>query len=331
MGGDQLSQGGFDLDGAPVVIRKTNKLMQTADDGRIGSDRPRLTIFAIPKPFEGHSGVIQRNAIRSWANLKPEAEIILFGNACPGLEEIASEVDARVLPMRVNRFGTPLLSDAFTRAMTEARGATCCYVNADIVFGPELPEVVERLLKCAPPKWLGIGRRTNLDVTSEWTGETGPQVERLMERARSDGRVDSVVCKDFFLFPPDVIGEIPEFLVGRGNWDNWIVAEVKSRQIPVVDLSRQLSVIHQNHDYSHVEGGRKNAYVFGEEARENQRLAGGRNLISGSTATWKLTDFGLKRRSFPVLTMFWDLPRFVRLLRNLLFLGYIAAGTSFTL
>ena len=30
-----------------------------------------LTIFAVPKPFEGHIDVIQRNAIRSWQRLRP--------------------------------------------------------------------------------------------------------------------------------------------------------------------------------------------------------------------------------------------------------------------
>jgi len=36
-----------------------------------------LTLFTIPKAFQGHTGVIQRNAIRSWTLLRPECEIIL--------------------------------------------------------------------------------------------------------------------------------------------------------------------------------------------------------------------------------------------------------------
>jgi hypothetical protein len=34
--------------------------------------RSALTIFAVPKPFEGHIGMIQRNAIRSWKGLRPD-------------------------------------------------------------------------------------------------------------------------------------------------------------------------------------------------------------------------------------------------------------------
>jgi hypothetical protein len=39
-----------------------------------------LTIFAIPKPFRGHIGVIQRNAICSWLELRQACEIILLGD-----------------------------------------------------------------------------------------------------------------------------------------------------------------------------------------------------------------------------------------------------------
>lgn len=42
-------------------------------------DREGLTIFAMPKPFGGHIATIQKNAIRSWARLRP-AQIILFGD-----------------------------------------------------------------------------------------------------------------------------------------------------------------------------------------------------------------------------------------------------------
>ena len=39
-----------------------------------------ITILAMPKPFRGHVGTIQRNAIASWTKLQPRPEIILFGH-----------------------------------------------------------------------------------------------------------------------------------------------------------------------------------------------------------------------------------------------------------
>ena len=39
-----------------------------------------LTLFSTCKPFHGHNGVIQRNALKSWRLLHPDIEIILFGD-----------------------------------------------------------------------------------------------------------------------------------------------------------------------------------------------------------------------------------------------------------
>ena len=39
-----------------------------------------ITFFTTAKPFVGHSGVIQRNALKSWMLVHPFAEVILFGN-----------------------------------------------------------------------------------------------------------------------------------------------------------------------------------------------------------------------------------------------------------
>gem|GEM_PF-7001836 len=45
-----------------------------------------LTLFTTAKPFEGHSGVIQRNTLKSWKLLHPDIEIILFGDDAGGAE-----------------------------------------------------------------------------------------------------------------------------------------------------------------------------------------------------------------------------------------------------
>jgi hypothetical protein len=39
-----------------------------------------LTLFTTAKPFRGHSGMIQRNALKGRTLLHPDIEIILFGD-----------------------------------------------------------------------------------------------------------------------------------------------------------------------------------------------------------------------------------------------------------
>jgi len=123
-----------------------------------------LTIFAMPKPFEGHIATIQRNAITSWTLLNPRPEIILFGEE-NGVSEIARELGLRHIP-KVNRneYGTPLLNDLFDSAQNLAVNSIVCYVNADIVLLSDFSAAVKQIVSWRP-RFLMIGRRWDVDIT----------------------------------------------------------------------------------------------------------------------------------------------------------------------
>jgi len=319
MDGDELSKSGFDLEESGPMMRKEVLTKRGPWPRGEETHTPTLTLFAVPKAFEGHTGVIQRNAIRSWAALMPYVEVLLFGSPeDPELQAMADEVDARVIPLTENNQGTPILDQVFAQAHAYSRATCMGYVNCDIIMGPALLDAVNGLTESELTSYLAIGQRTDLQVDKEISFENKIAVSQLNTQREQQGHLDSVVCKDYFLFSKDLFRTIPEFLVGRGNWDNWMVASTKSSGVPVVDVTEVLTAIHQRHPHSHVTGGRKNAYVFGEEARENQRLAGGRHLIKGSTATWVLTSEGLKKRTFPLISMIRDIPKFASLLANLM-------------
>jgi hypothetical protein len=89
--------------------------------------------------------------------------------------------------------------------------------------------------------------------------------------------------------------------------------------VPVVDVTDVVTVIHQQHDYAHLPGGRLKAYTTGGEARQNAVLAGGFHLVKGSAANWRLTSSGLKCKRLPPLFSFLaDMPRFSKLLLKLI-------------
>lgn len=90
-----------------------------------------LTLFAIPKSFHGHIGIIQRNAIQSWLHLRPSCEIILLGDD-KGTAETAAEFKLRYLSSVVrSQYGTPLVNSVFAEAEKLASYPLMCYVNAD--------------------------------------------------------------------------------------------------------------------------------------------------------------------------------------------------------
>src|SRR5207245_4092632 len=92
-----------------------------------------ITFFATPKPFTGHIGVIQRNAITSWTLLRPRPEIVLVGDD-QGTAEIAGDLGLCHIPVvRRNEYGTPLLDDIFAKAEAQASDHLLRYINADIL------------------------------------------------------------------------------------------------------------------------------------------------------------------------------------------------------
>ena len=190
-----------------------------------------------------------------------------------------------------------------------------------MILGPDFPRSIEQLSDLASlDQWLAIGQRTDLPVDANVDFDDPAEAESLWHDGRERGVLSSRVCKEFFAFPRGLFQAIPPFAVGRGNWDNWMVANAKAQQIPVVDLSPVVTVLHQSHDYGHLKANRMSCYVSGDEARENQRLAGGRNLIAGSTCTHRLSpngieEIGLARAAVDFL---FDLPRFTRLSFQLL-------------
>jgi hypothetical protein len=93
-----------------------------------------LTFFTTAKPFRGHNGVIQRNALRSWTLLHPNVEVILFGED-EGTVGTAGELGIRHEPYtEKNESGSNRLDYMFLRAQEIARHEVLCYSNCDILL-----------------------------------------------------------------------------------------------------------------------------------------------------------------------------------------------------
>lgn len=294
-----------------------NSSSETADSGHSSQSKhapaAQFTIFAIPKPFVGQARQIQLNAIGSWRRLAPQAEILLLGDE-EGIAEVACEWGLKhVAHLRRNSQGTPLLDSAFEIAANNATTPFLVYCNCDVMFLENLAHAMRRLAEVAPPEFIAFGRRTELAVESLINFEDSKEVESLRASISKRGCWDSIVCKEYFIFRRGTFAMIPAFAVGRGNWDNWMIRSSKDRSVPVIDMSNYITAVHQNHEYCHTRRSRWNNYVSGDEAKQNERLAGGKNIISGSTPDWKLDQAGLRPIALSGLQLaFWkDLPRFI--------------------
>jgi hypothetical protein len=250
-----------------------------------------LTIFTVPKPFRGHIGIIQRNAVRSWLLLRPACEIILLGNDC-GTKEVAEEFGIQNIPdIARNEYGTPLVSSAFQLAENAARHTLLCYINADIILFDDFMEAVKSVAR-RKRRFLMVGQRWDLEVTDPLDFSEGWQLE-LREKILNSADMHPPTGIDYFVFPRGAIRKIPPFALGRTVWDNWLLYRARSRGVPLIDATQAVMAVHQNHDYSHLRNGVDEAWT-GVEAQRNLSLAGGyEHVYTLQDATLLLTGDGL--------------------------------------
>jgi hypothetical protein len=252
-----------------------------------------ITFFSTPKPFRGHIGIIQRNAIHSWKLVHPDAEVILFGNE-EGAAETARELGARHEPeVDRNSLGTPLLSSLFDRADLLARHDRLCFLNADILLTGDFLAASTRLAQMHE-RSLMVGRRCDVDITEPWDFSKPDWGERLRSMARERGRLRPPQWIDYFVFPRGLLyQQVPPFAIGRPGYDNWLLWKVRSMGVPVVDVTQVVLAIHQNHDYSHHPGGQSGLWQD-VEAHQNYALLGKGHFATIDNATHRLTSNGLR-------------------------------------
>jgi hypothetical protein len=233
---------------------------------------PLLTIFTAPKPFTNpHIAAIQRNAICSWAQLGEDVQVLIVGDEA-GMAEAAAELGVQQLAqVRCNEQGTPLVSSIFELARQASQAPLLAYLNADILITPDFLQAARQVSRQAE-RFLMIGQRWDLDVNGPLDFSSG-WADRLKREARTRGRLHPPAGSDYFVFPGSLYSEMPDFAIGRAGWDNWTIYHARSQGWPVVDITPDCMVIHQNHDYSHLPGGRPHYDL--EESTQNQALAGG--------------------------------------------------------
>ncbi len=271
-----------------------------------------LTFFTTAKPFEGHNGIIQRNALKSWTLLHPSVEVILFGDE-PGAADVSRELGLRHEPhVERKKFGTKRLDYMFQRAQSIARHDLLCYINCDIILLPQFCVAIERV-RCLHESFLMVGRRWDTDIIEPLDFCAPGWAKSAEAFARGHGVQQPGWSIDYFAFPRRLYAEMPGLVVGRVWWDHWLVWKARQERAAVVDVSNVVTAIHQNHNYGYHPEGAKG--VWNDElARENYDLAGGRrHLLTIDDATHILGADGERSNAGRFWAPYWRAlrPKFV--------------------
>jgi hypothetical protein len=279
-----------------------------------------ITFFSAPKPFtDPHIAMIQRNAIKSWT-LLPDVEVILLGEET-GLAEAAKELDVKHLPnVARNDSGVPLISSMFQLAGENSSNDFLCIINADMILMSDFVEMAlesssllleKRTVSRSTPEFVLLSQRWDYDITSP-VNFTGEWQSQLRESVRKQNQLHRPAGSDFFLFPRSCYIDIPNFIIGRAGWDNWMIYKARKEGWPVIDCTPSVMIVHQNHDYSHLPCAKP--HYDHPDSNENIRLAGGQANIRYTIldATHRLSNGKLVRPKITSLRFMRKVELFLR-------------------
>ena len=252
-----------------------------------------FTIFGTPRDFKDHIEIIQRNAILSWSQLRPQPQIVLIGKSV-GLAEFCAEHHFTHIPeVSCNEFGTPLMDSIIQKAEAAAQWDKMLYVSTDIILLEDVIQATEKI-STRFQRYCAVVGRNNVEL-SHLVDFDNPQWEDSVRALIDRTKKFDVAAGDFFLFNKGLFKDIPPFAIGRTAVDNWLMYRTLAVKGALIDATQAITIVHQNHDYSHHPQGREGVYK-GFEAQRNLELAGGReHVFYISDANWKMTLAGFHR------------------------------------
>ena len=190
-----------------------------------------------------------KNTMQMMGRLRPRMSPIVFTNDVIA-SELALYANNTVLPItKTNVFGMPVLNQMFIESMHYSTSFFYGYTNGDMLYprhdiisnlailqglieGGDLDENV-----------LIIGRRTNVVYVETTIVQTDEDIYKLAER----GELYGPDAQDFMFVTRSSFDwhVVPDFVVGRTAYDNWIVDFAYHRDYSIIDLTKTLVAIHQ--------------------------------------------------------------------------------------
>jgi hypothetical protein len=200
--------------------------------------------------------------------------------------------------------GIPIVRSVMQIGHVHSDSPMLCFANADMILMSDVVAAARQDSRQVQD-FLLVGQRWNLDLNEPFNFDSDWE-SRLRAEVRQRGQFYSPWGIDYFVFPRHLYADVPDFTIGRPAWDNWMVYHARTVFGMAVDASRDVMVVHQNHDYSHLPG---NKPPYGSEvAKSNLSKAGGRKRVFNILDTNReLVNGRIRRPQF----------RLVRVLRRL--------------
>lgn len=177
---------------------------------------------------------------------KPHIHPVLFTNdsVIANLSQF-HQWDALPLP-RTSCGGVPILKSMFERVEELYPATFYGYFNSDIIFDAGLYKTLTILSSLGYAKdkpILLIGRRTNINCSVQPLFNTLDEIKLMVSVT---GKIYNGWAEDFFitnsLFPWT---NVPDLVVGRPAYDNWLVLYARDNNMTVIDVTETVLAVHQ--------------------------------------------------------------------------------------
>jgi hypothetical protein len=116
---------------------------------------------------------------------------------------------------------------------------------------------------------------------------------------------------DYFIFSRGICDGLLPLAIGRFSWDNYILWHARSRGAELVDVSRVVVAVHQNHDFSHHPQGMAGIREGPERKRNREMVGGWWHLYTIEDATQILAADGMHpshRHAWLMAKRLWSHP-----------------------
>jgi len=230
-------------------------------------------------------------AVRSWLALGAGTEVILYGDS-KGTDAACGELGIRHVPgIEATKDGVPCFGAIVKHAAEHAHHEIQIYINCDILLTRHILKAIERIRF---PHFLLIGQRIDLSKGVE-VDVSDPALVGHLNALAQEGRIalHPPSGSDYFAFRRGMWTGLPRIIVGRGGYDNALIAYCLKRRIPVIDATLAIPALHQSHDYSHAPGDHEEVFD-GEDARRNLSFVHYDAVPILENADFLLTNRGLE-------------------------------------
>lgn len=240
------------------------------------SDVDEITYISVPRPLsKDKQKRSMKIAISSWLASSPKSRVLLFINRTEfdKTDKFPQELENIFGPNRViyaggirtDLKGVPYINEWFIQGILHSPSKYICFINSDIIVSAKWLKRVKQIFaidKLEDKPLVLIGQRIDFDL-KEQAFNTISFINTFDENNESTllHQIDKIVFSsshndhspygiDSFTFRKDKLPFdpylIPPFIMGRYNWDNWIVGWL-NKICDTVTFNLDPPIYHVNH------------------------------------------------------------------------------------